>query len=268
VQVELAWAYYRQYVEQDDLAALNTSLGVLHTLNSPFFNERYLVEPALLEAQVLYHFCRFKDGSVRIEEFVRHYSALRDRLRSSLKNDLSNPGATLSTVLGYRRWSRGEGQAVSSAVPTCLLDLNLNRPGLDRLERHLDLLAVEKKRLDAYSAKWAPEVVARLRKLLVEHEDAVLDAYDRSLKMELYQTYRELNGLLKDAQMLKLSLLSAEQDLYEAAAAGNVPHENRSRKRLRRRWPSGDRQVWPFDGEYWVDELGHYQSRVTPLCPD
>ncbi|MEZ4339541.1 MAG: hypothetical protein R3B82_23200 [Sandaracinaceae bacterium] len=25
-------------------------------------------------------------------------------------------------------------------------------------------------------------------------------------------------------------------------------------------------QIWPFDGEYWRDELPFYRQRVTPIC--
>jgi hypothetical protein len=28
----------------------------------------------------------------------------------------------------------------------------------------------------------------------------------------------------------------------------------------------GEHQVWPFDGEYWRDELGFYRQQVTSQC--
>ena len=27
-----------------------------------------------------------------------------------------------------------------------------------------------------------------------------------------------------------------------------------------------EHQMWPFDGEYWRDELGFYRQQVTPRC--
>ncbi len=267
-QTELAWAWYRTYVEQESWPALNRAIGTVHTLTSPFFQDRYLPEPDLLAAQFLYHLCRFVDGGRAVEAFLQKYTPVRDQLKAALKTECRAPGATLNTILAWRAFDRGEGPEPNTQIPPMLLERQRDRASLSELEQHLAVLAAERETLGARIGEAAGETFARLSALLEEHEQAIREAYDRSLRAELVQSLRELNQLLRQGRMVQLSMTSALKELYEAAAAGNIPQEPPSRKRRKQRWPRSTRQVWPFDGEYWADELGYYDSRAVPLCPD
>ncbi len=266
-QSELAWAWYRTFMEQEDWAALNRAIGTVHTLTSPFFQDRYLPEPDLLAAQFLYHLCRFVAGGRVLEAFFQKYTAVRDRLRDALNTECRTPGATLRLVLAWRAYARGEAARPETRIPSMVLQLEEGRPSLAELERHLAVLAAEWDTLEAQMGSGGGEPFVRLSSLLREHEGAVRQAYDRSLRAELRRTLWDLNQRLRQGRMLQLSMTSALKNLYEAAAAGQVPREPPSRRRHRHRWPTADRHVWPFEGEYWADELGYYQAQAVPLCP-
>jgi len=47
--------------------------------------------------------------------------------------------------------------------------------------------------------------------------------------------------------------VQAQQVTNERAAGGAVQVDE-------------EHQVWPFDGEYWRDELGFYRQQVTSQC--
>ncbi len=268
VQVELAWAYYRRYAEQDHWPSLGKALGTVHTLNSPFFADWYLPEPALLEAQFLYHLCRFVEGGRVVTDFLDRYTTLRDQLREALSGELNRPGSLLELVQAYRAAVRGEGALPETGVPGPILRRQRNRPSLDELEAHLRLISRERVALETLFGSQAGPAFERLDGLLDSHEQAIRAAYDRSLRGEFQQTLWDLNQLLRQAQLVRLSMTSAEKNLYEAAAAGRLPMMSPSRKHWKRRWPVKNRQVWPFEGEYWVDELGYYESRAVPVCPE
>ncbi len=268
VQSELAWAWYRKYAEQDDWTALDNAIGTVHTLVSPFFRDRYLPEPELLGAQLLYHLCRFVDGGRAVSAFLDRYTPVRDGLKAALSGECVEPGATLRVVLGWRAFSRGDGERPETRVPEPILQVERDRPSLAELERHLAHLATEREVLASRFGSGAGVISTRLSVMLDRHEQAIRSAYDRSLRGELQTTLWDLNQLMRQAQLIRLSMTSAEKTLYEAAAAGAVPVEPPSRRRRKARWPIATRQVWPFEGEYWADELGYYQSRAVPLCPD
>ena len=63
-------------------------------------------------------------------------------------------------------------------------------------------------------------------------------------------------------------MLNLEAQMYErAAATGELDYGDKLgklrdlRARQKRAW------VWPFEGEYWEDELGYYRIDARPDCP-
>jgi hypothetical protein len=74
--------------------------------------------------------------------------------------------------------------------------------------------------------------------------------------------------MLEGVQMTRLDIINLEAQMYERAAAtgaldyGDPIGKLRDlKKRRSRSW------VWPFEGEFWVDELGYYQIDARPDCP-
>jgi len=76
----------------------------------------------------------------------------------------------------------------------------------------------------------------------------------------------ELGGMLTSAEMSKLDMLQMEARLYTMAAqAGKVPDADRQiqrRERVRKGF-----LWWPWEGEYWQDELGFYRVSALAECP-
>ena len=86
----------------------------------------------------------------------------------------------------------------------------------------------------------------------------------KKFEKELY----DLKGLLAQALRIKLEVAKAEQDIVqrrlnnEQSADAIIPAEART--------VVGDEQLyWPYEGEYWRDELGTYEldfSMCRPLA--
>ena len=76
---EASWTYYR-------VDNFNKALGLLHTLNSPFFNDEYYPEAMLLQAQIYYTNCHYERVMYILEEFKEVYPPLKERLDTQLVN--------------------------------------------------------------------------------------------------------------------------------------------------------------------------------------
>ena len=58
-----------------------------------------------------------------------------------------------------------------------------------------------------------------------------------------------------------------EQRLFErAAVTGSLDLGDQSEE-LRKQGRRRGYRYWPFEGEYWADELGHYVYATRPDCP-
>ena len=74
----------------------------------------------------------------------------------------------------------------------------------------------------------------------------------------------ELEQQLANALIYKLEFTDKEKDLYEAIANERVAEEVVATERAVR--VPDDAQYWPFQGEYWIDELGYFQVRTVDEC--
>ena len=52
-------------------------LGSLHTLNSPYFEDRYYPEARVLEALIHFRTCRFPETLATVQRFLRDYKPLK-----------------------------------------------------------------------------------------------------------------------------------------------------------------------------------------------
>ena len=79
----------------------------------------------------------------------------------------------------------------------------------------------------------------------------------------------ELTEMLQGIQITGVDITTLEADLYERAAATGTLNFGDPSARLKtlRREKKGY-HVWPFEGEYWQDELGWYQVDARPDCPE
>ena len=75
-----------------------------------------------------------------------------------------------------------------------------------------------------------------------------------------------ITRLESQAAQLEQEILQLEQRLYEQAAnIGKIPDSKRNVKRKLRR--KVDTRMWPWEGEYWADEVGYYRIDAKPDCP-
>ena len=76
-----------------------------------------------------------------------------------------------------------------------------------------------------------------------------------------------INHKKSDIEITKLDLLDLEKRLYESAAntgdlgMGNPLGDIRTIRR------EAGARVWPFQGEYWADEVGYFRITARSDCP-
>lgn len=243
-QVEAAWAGFR--AEDMDMV-----LGRLQTNESPFFHDFYQPEAAMLRAQALYLLCKFPATTAAIDDFQGRYQPILDALQARV------PSMSDADALAAARTVLDGGQA---DLPSMVLR-EVSWDG--RLDRQIDTIKQgihELKKLD-----WALPASEALQARV----DALSGTAGRRLLAELQDKQAELTDLLSNIELTRVDLLSLEADLYQrAAATGEAPMAQAeglaARKELRRK----GKHVWPFQGEYWIDELGSYQVRTRSECPE
>ena len=246
---EASWAHFRK--TEDEKA-----LGNLLTLHAPFFQNRFFPESFVLKALVLYQNCRYADARATLLDFERRYRPLEEGLAATL--------AKLGTPQGaYEFLARGALQ-VQESVPASA------REEVGRVEQEPDLfgatqaavqLAQEIDSLDRRPAVFrSSALITRLTPRLRQARIALLESAGRKLLSRLGQERSELRELLGQTLRLSFEIAGREKELAAGAGDGltsthrDPPHVD------------DDEELWPFQGEYWRDELGSYRYQLGRRC--
>jgi tetratricopeptide (TPR) repeat protein len=249
---ELGWTYFH-------LKRLDRVLGQLHTLNSPYFEDRYYPEARVLEALILFRTCRFNEVLVVVARFLRDYRPLRKELDQQLAGNRSDAefywylaslaGDRESLSVSLRRiFNAALNDKELQRMFTLVAKLGAEQAGLARLERNV--------RAKAF-AKALADDLGRVRNVMISEAGAMA-------RQRLALVREELTEIIRQGLRIKYEALRARRNsineevrvaMGETANAANEPREE-----------DEEHVVWPFDGAYWRDELGAYTYDIESRC--
>ena len=98
--------------------------------------------------------------------------------------------------------------------------------------------------------------------------DAIIASEGRRIIQRASDTRDELAELLNGIELTRLDLLNLETEMYErASVTGELDFGDKIGKLRDMRRNKKGSHVWPFQGEFWADELGYYEIDARPDCP-
>jgi tetratricopeptide (TPR) repeat protein len=247
---ERAWAHFM-------VNDMNGVLSLLMTHSSPFFDGWYFPEAELLRAQALFLMCKFPDASAAIDEFQAGYRPILDATR-----------AASSGMSPAEAWDDGRRAVAgeATALPRSLLS-RFTRD--ERFKTSISAIALADDDLAKLDRLSDQPFAARVRAALVARRDARVAEEGARVLDWAREAATELDGMLTDIELARIDLLSFQADqLEKAAAMGKPPPPPPVPRKLRKDVKKkAGKQIWPFEGEYWADELGYFRVDTRPECP-
>lgn len=246
-QFERAWAHFR-------LEDINGALGLLHNHVSPFYSDWYFPEAQLLRTYSLFLICKFPEASKQIDDFQSQWTPVRDEM-----DDVLGPMSKQDVFEDARAYLEGEPYKLPDMI---WRDLPEDERLIQSI-RSIDQAQVELDRLQGEREAWSQVAFNLVRE---RRKEIVLGEGER-LKRKADAAVEELTGMLNDTEIAKLDMLKLETRLYEQASmTGKLPDIEKTamrRERVRRGYVA-----WPYEGEYWADEVGYYKVNARPECPE
>ncbi len=252
---EESWAYFMA----GDYAH---ALGNIHTIQSPYFPNSFYPEADILKAVIYFANCQYDDAETIVAKFQTKYQPIYD---------------DLNKVLG-----RFKGDEADEPFYKFLKDVRDDKAGLQgptkiivknalsdrQLLRHLQYVQVlddEAKRFTKAPPSFRESSLGNDVKdaLQLARDIAVRNA--GQLARERYQrNLDEMNEHLRDSAKILIDVTAAKRGQLEAAMANSQVSVKESERNIVK--PDEEHVIWPFDGEYWRDELGFYRQTITSKC--
>ena len=226
----------------------------LHSLRAPFFDAWYFPEADLLRTYSLFMMCKFPDATKEIDAFATAYRPVHETLDS-----------TLPTMTAQDGWA--DVRALVDGAPT-KLPVKVMHHFLDEDRIHDAISTVDKAEdeLERLANASANPFTTRANAWLQQRRDELIRIEGQRVLDRANAARNELADYLHNVDITKLDMMTYETQLYErAAATGELQFGDPVGKLRKLRKQRGTR-VWPYEGEYWADEIGYYVYDARPDC--
>ncbi len=255
---EMAWTYMMK-------GDYSRALGSFHTLHSPYFAETFFPELWILEARAYGDLCYPDRAKRALEMFERDVVSTQVPLRAFI-NAQKSPEDFYNNFVA----------AVNGEPSAMKLDDKLVYPVLSNIEfynlyRTIRQIEKEDREFRANQGRlgsFGQEMLARLAMLKKESivrggikVQQILTTLDADINEALVQQTEievdiNMMAINQMTEETKRMVGEASEEEAEVVTSGKVAVVG------------DDTEVWPFEGEYWRDEISYYRSMLTSQCTD
>lgn len=241
---ESGWAYFQN-------AQFGRALGMVHSIHSPYFDDRYRAESFVMKATVYFQMCHTDRVRVALEDFFAIFEPMSEAVKPWLEGDATDAEMVDLIVKGDAKFPN-----------EIRLQIENNR----RFKKFLEQV----REVDAELAKAKssfPEggFKGQLVGLLEDQREQRVALTGKLVRDQLRRESVFLDDFLNQARIIKFETADLERKMLEA----NIDITKGPRAKGPRPYvPNAKYQYWAFLGEYWIDELGFYQHSIKDECPE
>ncbi len=242
---------------------LNLTLGQVLTVQSPYFShDEFVPEATILRALTYFNLCEYNEVERLLIQFEETYRPMYKEMKGFVQSYASSEGKKLADQ-AYDTYFTSYPR--ESVLPTPVFNKVLRNRDLAALVRHLEMMEDEKALIDAQKARWRDSLGSHLKKVI----EADRQRYKRRAGLlflsEMAQLTAYMGDLLAQSEIIRFEVVDAQRVDYEFRM-NNVDIMDTSGTRDIDFATSVDKVFWPFNGEFWADELGYYHYTEQGSC--
>ena len=253
---ESSWVYF---VKGD----YSRALGTFQTLHSPYFAHMFYPELWILEATIYMNMCRFDDAELALDRYRADIAPIAPPLKEFL----------LKTTRPEQYWQAlvetVGGKSVHNlppdVIPEVLSDVefyNLYRT-IKQIKREIGTIEKVMGQLGPYGENMKRDLVN------------IRNNREREIGIKVQRVLKELEATLADYDLkvkeIEVDLLSEKEDeemrKLTELEGGAKPRKTKAAAQGGASAIVGSSQLrWPYEGEFWSDEIGTYRAFVRDQC--
>ena len=268
---EESWAYFMK-------GDYSRALGNVHTIQSPYFPNSYYPEAEILKGVIYFYNCQYDDAELIAKRFQQKYEPIQAELSKVLEKFSGNNQEEafykflkeVNCGLQAKSGTAGEGctgvgEASLSPVVKPIIEISLSDRQLLRTLRYVEVLDEESARFKRSSAAFQEHKVgASIKDSLHDAREGAIRNAGELAKARYQRNLDELNEHLRNATKIQIDVIQAHRNIIDSELVKSGVTAQESEANVVK--PDEEHVIWPFDGEYWRDELGFYRQTITTKC--
>ncbi len=253
---ESSWVYFLKGDYQ-------RALGTFHTLESPYFDHYFYPEMWILEATAYLNLCHFDRTDLALRRFEKEVEPSIAPLELFLKTT-QKPEEYYAAVVSVSAGKQSY-QLPATVVPAVLANVefyNLYRT-IKQIEKEQRRIRKDAGALGGFGSQLMTKLDQlrsdRIRQIGLTIRLILGDTLKELQKFSTKNT--ELRIDLEDIRIEEEERIQAARDAGEEVVKNDNVVESGSSAIV-----GSDTWRWPFEGEYWKDEIGAYRSVIKSRC--
>jgi predicted negative regulator of RcsB-dependent stress response len=244
---ESMWVHY---MKQD----YDRTLGAVHALHSPYYERWMQPETWVVEAATYFLSCNLEEAEATVRAFDERMDPVLAEVQRFIANT-SSPQAYWDAVM---TWHDRQNTASPTGLPIEAVRYVMSQAEfieklqlLGQLRHELEMLDADASGLGSFGTSVRPSLQSDIATKEIEAGLAI-SAMVRRFSSELSDWDIKAQEVGLEVTTARLMLIDAALEGRDSGSAGTTVFVLGS-----------DWQFWPFEGEYWLDEVDNYRGRIT-----
>jgi tetratricopeptide (TPR) repeat protein len=258
--MELSWALFRG-------GQFRSALSPLRTLHTPFYENFYDPESLLLHGTILLFICHYDEIETIIRSFDKNYYPAFSKIQEWLSSNRTDADYYLEVAKTRRALveMKAKGKAtLDTNLPFFVMRTLLEDPDIRILAEYMDKLQKEKKILEKIYGRTS--LLSYGNQIIEGRKRATQKQIGSMVKNRLVSKLQEFNEFATQFEFLKYEAINGQRTTLKEKIASEEVEKQIDTEFSRDYYVQNGYRFWPFEGEYWRDEIGNYQNVGVNRC--
>lgn len=256
---EQSWAMLRA-------ARFRSALSNFQTLHSSYYDDFYIPESLLLRSIVYLYICKYDEMDKVLSLFDRQYGQVTKSIQKFIQ-DQNSPEAYYREVEKAYMVKYEERAVVKGKLPFKAARSIANEGDVRRSLSYIQKILKEKRMVEEDSRIRSLSIGSYAIKLLNNRLKSAKDHTGNMVKAHLQNMSAELTDLNEQASLIRYEMINGKKEtLKKRLASKDVNDISEAEERDRAFYAKNGYEYYPFQGEFWLDEIGNYHYLGQQSC--
>ena len=256
---EMSWALLRS-------AKFRSVLSNFQSLHSTFYEEFYMPETLLLRGIVYLYICKYDEMEKVLGMFQKAYGPVRTKLGQFMQayNDPNQYYREIENAVDVRN---GKKDAKTLRIPYSIARYIMDQGDVKRGLSYLRVIEDELRRWNSSQVLVNTSLSTYAKKILFRRVKNTRITSGERIRVHMVNVRAELRDLYEQAEFARYEMINGKKEQLKKKIAGKSVDDQQIDEEVKRDfYIQNGYEYWPFEGEYWLDEIGNYQYLGKQSC--
>ncbi|MBC7742044.1 MAG: tetratricopeptide repeat protein [Bdellovibrionaceae bacterium] len=256
---EKTWAMLRA-------ARFRSTLSNFQTLHSTFYEDAYIPETLLLRSIVYLYICKYDEMEKVVDLFDTQYGPISKKINAYLNQNHSSENYFQEVNKAFIVKKDAESNK-SFSIPYNAIKHIAEEGDVRRTYSYLKKLNEERKLVDENPNLRATPMGVYASGIITNRLKSARSIIGEMVKAHLLNMRVELKDLNEQASFIRYEMINGKKETLKKRINGKtMAEETDSENQDRAFYIKNGYEYYPFQGEYWLDEVGNYHYLGKQSC--